>query len=103
MNHGSKSSGSFALLMTAAPRSALVTIEALNADTADAQTRHTHPTRSPAPASIPSSPSAFFGGPSDPGVRGGTVGAGTIISPVIQGQNYEQLFEAGADAFADLN
>src|SRR6266850_384231 len=87
----------------AAATTALVSIEAVEPDTAFAQTRRTHPKRrppSPTPAPAPA-PSAGNGRAVDPGVRGGTVDAGQVLENLAPG--YDALFDAGADAFADIN
>jgi CxxC motif-containing protein (DUF1111 family) len=83
----------------------LISIEALDAQNADAQTRRTHPKRRP-PAPVPApapSPAPGTGAAVDPGVRTGSVDAGQILPNVVTGQGYEALFDSGADAFADLN
>ena len=106
MNQRPKWRGSFALLMTVAAGATLVAIDALNSEFADAQTRHTHPRRqtpppppSPTPTPTPPPGSAVV----DPGVRGGTVDAGKVLTNIVPNQGYDELFDAGADAFADLN
>ena len=106
MNQRPKWKGSLAFLMMVAAGTTLVAVDALNSESADAQTRHKHPRRqppppppSPAPAPTPPPGSAAV----DPGVRAGTIDAGKILTPVVPGQGYDDLFEAGADAFADID
>lgn len=105
VTQGPKWKGSFALFMVAATAT-LVSVEALTPESADAQMRRTHPRRkppapTPAPTPTPTPPPGSAA--VDPGVRGGTVDSGNILTPITAGQGYDELFDAGADAFADIN
>src|SRR2546430_1601434 len=100
MAQGRKWNVSSALFMIAAG-TALFGVEALEPDTANAQTRRAHPRRhtpppapSPVPAPSPGSTAV------DPGVRGGSVDAGAALSTLAPG--VAEYFDAAADAFADV-
>lgn len=100
---------SIAATITAA--AALFGAQILSVTDANAQHGRKHPPRrTPAPAPAPSPSPApqrppGSGPAADPGVRSGSVDAGAMLdaSLLTPGMGLADLFEAGADAFADLN
>lgn len=95
-----------AVMVSAA--TAWIGFEALNAEFAQGQqVRKTHPRRS-APAPVPQASAAETerrpgGGAVDPGVRGGSIDSGEVLTGLYPDLGLPELFEAGADAFADIN
>jgi CxxC motif-containing protein (DUF1111 family) len=83
--------------------------DAVQWEEANAQTRRAarHPKRRPpvpvpAPAPTPA-PVPGNGAAVDPGVRAGSVDAGQILGALVPGLGSAEMFDAGADAFADIN
>jgi len=106
VSQGRKWKTSSAALMFAAAAS-LIGADAFLADDLSAQTRRTqrHPKRrAPAPAPSPTPPPAPApGAVADPGVRAGSVDAGAMLDTVVPGLGLAEMFDEGADAFADIN
>jgi CxxC motif-containing protein (DUF1111 family) len=87
---------------------AWIGFEALNAEVAQGQQVRTKHPRRPAPAAVPQAAAEETARPSnggavDPGVRRGSVDSGQILTGLYPEMGLAELFEAGADAFADIN
>jgi CxxC motif-containing protein (DUF1111 family) len=106
MTRGPKwKASSVALLVAAA--TTLIGFELVQPDDVSAQATRRHPKRRPpppvpSPAPVPA-PVPGSGAAVDPGVRAGSVDAGQMIGGLTPGLGSAELFDAGGDAFADIN